>query len=507
MELNDLQINDMLNGVDRDKFLLDLRIDMFKSGNFNFIVDGISSNDEGLFEKGKKATHEKQKKALKILTSNEYDQFLYGGAAGGAKSFTGMCWIVFSALAYPNTRYFIARNELKDIRESVLVTFQEVCDFFGIKGFKYNSVLNFIKFDNGSEINLIEVKYKPSDPEYKDVGSTLYTNGWFEEVGEIHEKAVSVLTTRVNRWNVDKYDLKGIVFLTGNPSKNWTKTKFHDKAKNGELEKDNLDESKFKKSYLGCLVTENPFISQAYINSLRKQASNDVAIYERLFKGNWDYDENPYQLAEQEMIDQIFSNDHVPKGKGYISADVARFGSDKAKIGYWNGWNLEHVISLDISKTTDIELAIRTLRMKYKVPKNRVIIDSDGVGGGVVDGTGGKGFKNNGRPIKTTKDTPNYKNLQVQCLYLLAEKINEGGINISADLTSSDMEEIKSELAQIQSKGDQDPERKLDCKSKAAIKQDIGRSPDWRDMIFMRVFFDLKKERRPMVGSRKRTLM
>jgi phage terminase large subunit len=496
-----------LEGLMEDINLLDLRIELFKQGNFDFIVEGTANNSEMTWNRGEIATHEKQKQALEILTSNTYDQFLYGGAAGGAKSFTGMSWILFSALAHSGTRYFIARNELKAIRESVLVTFEEVCKHYGITDFKYNSVLNYIKFPNGSEINLIEVSYKPSDPDYKVVGSTLYTSGWFEEVGEINEKAVTVLSTRINRWGVDENDLKGIVFLTGNPAKNWTKTKFYDKDRTGQLDIDNLDEINFKRKYLSCLVTENPFISYRYIASLRKQASNDVAIYERLFKGNWDYDDNPYQLAEQEMIEQIFSNDHVPKGIGYISADVARFGSDKAQIGYWSGWNLERVITLDISKTTDIELAIRTLRMKYKVPKNRVIIDSDGVGGGVVDGTGGKGFKNNGKPIGVTKDTPNYKNLQVQCLYLLAQKINEGGINISADLTSNQKEEIKAELAQIQAKGDQDPERKLDCKSKGDIKQDIGRSPDWRDMIFQRVWFDLKKERRPMVSSRKRSLV
>lgn len=428
-----------------------------------------------------------------ITVSNPNGLYITNDFIVTHNSFTGMSWIVFSALCYPNTRYFIARNELKDIRESVLVTFGEVCDYFGIKDYKYNSVLNFIKFSNGSEINLIEVKYKPSDPEYKDVGSTLYTSGWFEEVGEIHEKAVSVLTTRVNRWNVDKYDLKGIVFLTGNPSKNWTKSKFYDKDKNKQLEIDNLKESNFKKKYLGCLVTENPFISQRYIDSLRKQASNDVAIFERLFKGNWDYDDNPYQLAEQEMIEQIFENNHVAGGKGYIIADVARFGNDKAIIGYWSGWDLRDVITLDVSKTTDIELAILTLRKKYKVPKNRVLVDDDGVGGGVTDGTGGIGFKNASKPIKITKETPNYKNLQVQCLYLLADKINEGGLYISADLTQQQKDDIKTELAQIQAKGDHDPQRKLDCKSKGDIKQDIGRSPDWRDMIMMRVFFDLKK--------------
>lgn len=502
----DLDVFNEMSPDELKKWKLDFYIDSFKNGDFDFIVKGIANNNEGDFVKGQLTEHRKQKEALQILTANKYDLFLYGGAAGGAKSFTGMTWVLFSALSYPGTRYFIARNELKDIRDSVITTFHEVTEHFGITEYKYNQVQNTIELPNKSHINLIEVKYKPSDPEYKDVGSTLYTSGWFEEVGEIHKKAVSVLQTRVNRWKVDKYGLTGIVFLTGNPAKNWTKTEFYDKDKNGQIHIENNDPNDFNKKYLGCLVTENPFISEKYIRSLRNQAKNDKSIYERLFKGNWDYDDNPYQLAEQEMIDNVFNNDHVEYGKSYITADVARFGSDKARIGYWRGWNLVEVISLDISKTTDVELAIKTLRHKYKVPTTRVVIDADGVGGGVVDGTGGKGFKNGASPIKINRDTPNYKNLQVQCLYMLSDKINEGAINISADLTNDEREEIKAELAQIQSKGDQDPERKLDCKSKGEIKQDIGRSPDWRDMIMMRVYFDLKKEKRVMISTRKRSL-
>jgi len=251
--------------------------------------------------------------------------------------------------------------------------------------------------------------------------------------------------------------------------------------------------------FLEALITDNVFLGKKYIDGVIRNYEGDKVGTERLIKGNWDYEENPYQLAEQEMIDMVFDNNHVQGGKKYISADVARFGSDKARIGAWDGWNLIDVISLDISKTTDVELAILTFRRKYNVPKNRVIIDADGLGAGVVDGTGGIGFNNGGRPIKQNKEMPNYKNLQVQCLYTLADKINEGGLNISADLTGAEKDEIKAEFGQIQSKGDQDPERKLECKSKGDIKSDIGRSPDWRDMIMMRVYFDLKKTNRFLV--------
>ena len=488
MEINQNQINQLLSTVDP----LQLRIELFRKGDFSFIVEGED-------EDGNLVSHEKQRQALEILTSGKYDEFLYGGAAGGAKSWTGCVWIMFTLLCYPHTKAFIGRNELKDILDSVKVTFDKVAKTYGFSDYKFNAVKNFIQFGNGSHINFIEVKYKPSDPMYEDVGSTEYTIGWGEEIGEWHETAATVLGSRVGR-HLNKKDangkrrekpIRGTVLWTCNPKQNWGKREFHDKHLKGTLE-DN-------KAYLQCLITENPFIEKEYVEKLRGIGKKNKSLFERLFKGNWDYEDNPYQLTDQEMIDIIFTNDLKPSRDRYITADIARFGSDKARIGYWEGWDLKRVISLDISKTTDIELAIRTLRFKYKVAKNRTIADEDGVGGGVVDGAGILGFKNGSRAIKENKEQPNYKNLQVQCLYKLAEKVNEGEICISADLTNDEKDEIRSELAQIQSKGDQDPERKLDCKSKAEIKQDIGRSPDWRDMLLMRVYFDLKTTSRFLI--------
>lgn len=468
------QIQDLLNNSSP----IDIRAALFKQGDFDFIVKGKN-------EDGEIVTHEKQKQALQILTSNKYDEFLFGGAAGGSKTWTGCSWLLFMCICYPGTKYFVAREELKDLIESVKVTFDKVAKAYGFDDYKFNAVKNFIQFGNDSHINFIDLKLKPSDPNYEDVGSTEYTCGWIEEASQINEKGATVISSRVGRHFNAKYGIKGIVFYTTNPKRNWLKRDFYDKWKNGTLEKE--------KFYLPCYIYDNPFLEKDYVRKMQLLVKKDKASYERLYKGNWDYEDNPYMLCEQEMIEAIFGNNHVPYGKRCITADVARFGSDKAVIGYWSGWQLMDVITLDISKTTDIELAIKTLRFKYKVSRNRVVVDADGVGGGVVDGTGARSFRNNAKPIRTGKDMPNYKNLQVQCLYELAKKVNEGEIWIKADLTNDEKEQIKEELTQIQSKGDQDPERKLDCKSKAEIKQDIGRSPDWRDMLFMRVYFDLKK--------------
>lgn len=64
---------------------LAVKIELFKRGCFDFIT----------VKDGKK--HEKQEKALQILTDNEHAEFLYGGGAGGAKSWTGAAWLLLCA--------------------------------------------------------------------------------------------------------------------------------------------------------------------------------------------------------------------------------------------------------------------------------------------------------------------------------------------------------------------------------------------------------------------------
>lgn len=502
--------------------MLDFYIESFRRRDFGFIVEGIADNSEGDWVEGDKAIHEKQRRALEILTDDEFDEFLYGGAAGGAKSWTGVCWLVFSCLCYEKTNWFIARKELKDLLGSVFKTFKKVCSAYGIESdmYKFNAVKNYIEFKNGSIINFEEVSYKPSDPMYESLGSFEYTGGWIEEIGEVHEMAAIVLATRIGR-HLNKRDANGRLreksikkklFMTCNPKQNWGKTKFYDKHKTGLLYEENKiplknGRKRPQRIYLNCLVTENPFIEQDYIDGLYAKAIDHKPTYERLLKGNWDYEDNPYQLAEQEMIDGIFDNDHITGSAYYITADVARYGSDKAVLIAWKGWVVKQIITFDISSTQDIAHGILYLRNKFSVPKSRCIADGDGVGGGVVDITGIKEFRNNGKVIRVNAQTPNYRNLQVQCLYMLAEKINKGELHIEADLENKVKEDIKVELAQIQSKPNQRDATKLDCKLKSEIKQDIGRSPDYRDAFLMRVWFDLKPKRRVMMSSKPRNIV
>lgn len=456
--------------------LVDVQKELFKRGDFDFIT----------FQDGKE--HKKQKEALKLLTDDNTREFLYGGAAGSAKSYTGAVWLIYSCLLYPGINTFVGRETLKSLRQSTKKTIEKAIENLNIPTelFKYDGQDNVFEFYNGSRIELIDLSYKPSSSYEARYGSIEYTFGWIEEAQGVKFEAYDTLRTRVGRHLNDKYGLKPKIFTTCNPSKNWLYSYFYKPSKDGKLPKETY--------FLSALPADNPFLDSDYIEQLK--AITDKGKRERLLHGNWEYDDSPYKLCLYERITEIFTNSHTvtKQHKYYITADVARFGSDLAVIGVWRNWELIQVITFEKSKTTEITSAIKAAQSRYRIPANRVIVDSDGIGSGVADQLNCIGFVNNARPFKedlgNRKDKPRYYNLQTQMLVYLAEEIiNKNELYISAELSEKQKETIKLELDTIERIPDTDPIRLV---PKVQIKEDIGHSPDYRDMVFMRCYFDFK---------------
>ena len=442
-------------------------MELFKRGCFDF----ITSRD------GKR--HEKQGEALRILTDRDHVEVLYGGAAGGAKSWTGAAWLLFMCLCYPGTKWFIGRAELKRITQSTYITFKRVCSMYGCGEdlWRFNGQLNYIEFYNGSRIDFLDLQYKPSDPFYERYGSIEFTGGWIEEGGEVNFGAYDTLKTRVGRCLNQEYGLKRKLFITCNPKKNWMYDEFYKPYMT-----ERLDEHKF---FIACLVQENPFIDPGYIEGLR--STSDKVKYQRLFKGDWEYDDNPNALCSHDAICEVFDNKLANKtGKFYITGDIARYGADHARLAVWDGKMVVKIQSFPISSTVEIQNWISLMQLRYKIPSYRCIVDEDGVGGGVVDNCGIQGFVNNSTPMAGE----NYKNLQTQCGYKLAEWINTNLLGIASDQVSqTDREQIVRELEQLQT-WHADSDGRLELKPKEQIKEDIGCSPDWRDMLLMRCWFE-----------------
>lgn len=439
--------------------------------------------------------NEKQKDMARAWLDPNITDIVYGGSKGSGKSYGGVNLIFGDAFLYPETHYFIARKKLNDIRKFTIPTIHEVFGHWGIKPnqYQFNGTDNFYTLYNGSKVFLLDAKYLPSDPLYMRFGSMQMTRGMIEEAGEFEIEAKQNLHASIGRWKNDKYNLVGKLLQTCNPSKNYLYKDYYKPNKQGTLDA--------YKKFIQALPDDNKMLDKGYLENLNRILSKNAK--ERLLKGNWEYDDDPSVLCDYDNILSIFKNNHVQKtGKKYIVCDVARLGSDKAIVSVWDGWVLIEVLTFDLSRTTEIQNAINTLRVKHQVPNNNCLADEDGVGGGVVDNCRIRGFTNNAKPFNDhmTGKPENYFNLQTQCAYKLADVINQNQIFIECDLSDKHKEEIIEELEQLKSYNDGN-EGKLRILPKEQVKQNIGRSPDWRDIFLMRYYFELTKGNRIVFGS------
>jgi hypothetical protein len=451
--------------------------------------------DEKVFKIKIKPTH-KQRLAWRKLKDRTTQFVLFGGGAGGGKSWVGCEWLLINCLAHPGTKWFIGRNELKRIMKSTYITFLKVCKAHNIPDSCWilKEKYNYIYFWNGSRIDLIDVAYKPTDPLYERFGSEEYTSGWLEEVGEIKGKAFDVLKSRIGRHMNKELNIYPKMLLTCNPKKNWVYYDFYKKWKEGKLDSDSC--------FIQSLYNDNPYTADDYGKMLGK--IKDPIMRSRLKNGNWEYEEDDSALMTYEKIIEIFSNNAESKGDFYLSVDVARFGKDKAVMILWQGYFIRRVWFYDKSSTSFLEEKIKSKCEQYHMPYGNVVVDQDGVGGGVVDHCPGVwAFTNAGRPLEEFDDNKqfkvqeterySYKNLRAQCYDKLADAVQEGKISCYKEIAPEVRDWIVEELESIKRKDVEDNEKKFQVISKDDIKEIIGRSPDFADSLMMRFVFDLGK--------------
>ena len=417
----------------------------------------------------------KQENAVYYLKDNETKELLYGGAAGGGKSALGCLWLIEMCQTYPKSRWLMGRAKLKALKETTLNTFFELSSNLGITDqFTYNAQANVIYWTNGSEILLKDLFLYPSDPNFDSLGSLEITGAFIDECNQIVYKAWQIVTSRC-RYKLNEFDLIPKVLGSCNPSKNWTYKEFYKRDRDNNLTN--------TKKFIQALPTDNPHLPKSYLESLLALDKNSK---QRLYFGNWEYDDDPSTLIDIDSISDYWNPNHL-KGEGnmYMTIDVARKGKDKTVFRVWHGWLVVYRYEIAKSGLDVVVRKAKELQLKYKVSNSNTIADEDGVGGGVIDFLNCKGFVNGSRAL----NDENYNNLKSQCGYKMAQKIVNREVGEICDnaevksITSEEMEQVKQK--------DIDKDGKVALIGKDIVKQMIGRSPDEWDSIMMRYYFEL----------------
>lgn len=232
---------------------------------------------------------------------NHITRVVYGGQAGGGKSFLISLWLDYMCRAFEGTRYYMGRETLKDIKESVLLTFFDVTKITG-STFKYNEQKSKITYNNGSEIYLLETFAYPSDPNFDSFGSREYTGGAIEEGITVTKRAADILISRT-RYKHDVYNLYPKQLITCNPGDGWIKDEIVIPQLEGNPRKKN-------EIFIQATLASNP--NKEFSERYTKTLEENLTAYdrERLLNGNW----NAKPKTGSEFLTEFNQDKHTRKG-------------------------------------------------------------------------------------------------------------------------------------------------------------------------------------------------
>lgn len=282
-----------------------------------------------------------------------------------------------------------------------------------------------------------------------------------------------------------------------------------------EFEEKGIDPHSLVKSatFVRGSIYDNHQLLQTDPQYLGNLMALDPQLRAQMLEGNWKIAPDGLALFEFKRIADLFTNFAAEGGRRCVTVDVARFGRDLAVIKTWEGFRVRRIDIFTKSKTTELTAEIEKRREEFKISKSDILIDQDGVGGGVVDEGDYIGFSG-GTPAQedpVTKIKENYANLKTQCAYRMANRVNSGEVSIDqnffVDGLPSDSVKIKGAVIPIielikkdlrsfkRAKADQDNKQRINDKASQKNILD-GRSPDFGDAIIMREYFELKPQKK-----------
>lgn len=238
---------------------------------------------------------------------------------------------------------------------------------------------------------------------------------------------------------------------------------------------------------------DNPFLAVSEIDAMEKEYERDRESYRQEVLA--EYIENAGALFKYDALVDVFSNTITKENAKYLTVDIADDGTDKTKFSFWEGLEEYRREEFERLNTEGIIQKIREYASQERIPYSNIAVDAIGVGAGVASSSqldGIIGYKSSFAPIKTDLDptrlpnvsytstaplTSDYKNLRSQCVFVLADHVNNH--KVASKVTGRMKEAVIEELSTYQDASTGDGKRMATMKED--VKAIIGRSPDDSD--------------------------
>ena len=231
-------------------------------------------------------------KKQKAFIDAEEDEVLFGGAAGGGKSFGQIADALLFALKYPLSKQLVLRRTLVELEKSLI---RCAMGLYPKEIFTFSASSHTGRFKNGS---IIDFGYLGQESDVYKYQSAEYDVVRFDELTHFTESQYIYLISRVRGANSYPKQVKS----TTNPGgigHAFVKKRFIDTSVGG---KPYTSEEGLSRIFIPSLLTDNHFLMRGDPDYKRRLLALPRSEREALLYGNWNIFEGQYFTEFSERL-------------------------------------------------------------------------------------------------------------------------------------------------------------------------------------------------------------
>ena len=221
------------------------------------------------------------KKQQRFINSKAFET-LFGGAAGGGKSYGQLVDALLYALTYPKSKQIIFRSTFADLEKSLI---RVSLDFYPLSIASYNNSKHTWKFDNGSIIDFGYIQYEKDVYQYQ---SAEYDVIRFDELTHFTEFMYTYMISRCRGANPYPKGMKSST-NPGGVGHVWVKERFIDIGEPNTIHTCKLETGEeVTRIFIPSLVTDNKFMLEYDPDYIKRLDALPEKERKALKYGDWD---------------------------------------------------------------------------------------------------------------------------------------------------------------------------------------------------------------------------
>ena len=221
------------------------------------------------------------KKQEKFIKSDAFET-LFGGAAGGGKSYGQLVDALLYALKYPKSKQIIFRSTFADLEKSLI---RVSLDIYPLSIADYNSSKHTWKFNNGSIIDFGYIQYEKDVYQYQ---SAEYDVIRFDELTHFTEFMYTYMISRCRGANTYPKRIKSST-NPGGVGHTWVKERFIDIGEPNVIHNCKLETGEeVTRIFIPSLVTDNKFMLEYDPDYIKRLDALPEKERKALKYGDWD---------------------------------------------------------------------------------------------------------------------------------------------------------------------------------------------------------------------------